>query len=855
MKNEGLYERAASLDKLNKRLEAITAEIKGAAYKDEDFGAAEGWLTDYAMPTDKYKPTMSITESHPRVLLTKDTIPKIKALLEDPEYKNMADKFWEMADSEDCTGVFPERTHTKQIALKDGSMPTDYETYRFDGEILAEIEARALAYLVTGHKAYAYEAIHAIKNAMLTYKYTPENHMDVYHGPSQIMVILSEVYDWCYDALTETDKKQLISGCVYLLIEAKHFKDEDFVLDMNKPSLKAVLSNNPEDYGLEFNFPPDNMSYLDGHGTGPQLLRDYMMVTVAFSDEMPSWWDYVGGRYCQEYLPAAVEMYKNGYVTQGTAIYAPIKLHVNLVPAYLLKTATGKNPYPDYIAKCAGFILSHLMPNGKLFETGDGPRPAVGASSLTSGYTIFYYFAALYNDSLSLRVAKIYSDDFKKFGTDTLFTNGPAAALALCAACDGKASGNFPEDMPLYTYTETPGGQTVARSSWSDDAVAVLMKIGETTMGCHDHAESGTFQIFYKNYLALTSGFCGRYGSVHHKVYHQLTVSKNGLLIYNPALKDTCDGWYSGSQRAIPDYSYSTLEEWLSGEYNMAEVTGVLNKAGEYSYLAGDITKAYDKSAVDYVGRRMLTVFTGDEKAPMVLFVYDSITAKDESFKKSFLLHMVKEPTISGTATDKPFTVTPDKDGKMTATIINGDGALVLQTLYGGDYMHKIGGEGFACWIGNEKEFDGTEASGVNCPQASFGDLHYRIWGRVEVTTRGEKRSDMLNVMYVTDSGDIKDIPATLVTDTAKNFLGATIKNTTAMFARSESRVSCALTFTASGEGTMRYFISGLCEGTWRVSINGGETKEYKATADSGMIELEGAPGTVTVTPGDTTHP
>ena len=839
---------------LNKRLEAIKAEIANATYNDTDFGATADWLTEYSMPTDKYKPTMSITESHPRVLLTKDTIPKIKALLDDPYYKNMVDKFWEMADSESFTGVFPERTHTKQIALKDGTMPKDFETYRFDGVILAEIEARALAYLITGHKAYALEAIHGIKNAMLSYKYTQENHMDVYHGPSQIMVILSEVYDWCYDVLTEGDKKQLISGCVYRLIEAKHFTDDDFVLDMNKPSLKATLSRNQADYGLEFNFPPNNMSYLDGHGTGPQFLRDYMMVTVAFADEMPSWWEYVGGRYCQEYLPAAIEMYKNGYVTQGTAIYAPIKLYVNLLPAYLLRTATGKNPYPDYVAKCANFILSHLMPNGKLFETGDGPRPAVGASSLTSGYTIFYYFAALYNDTLSLQVAKEYSDGFKKFGTDTLFTNGPAVALALSAECD-KASGNFPEDMPLCTYTENPSGQTITRNTWNADAAAVFMKIGETTMGCHDHAESGTFQIYYKSYLALTSGFTGRYGSPHHKNYHQLTVSKNGLLIYNPAFKGTYDGWYSGSQEAIPDYSYSTLEEWLSGKYNIAKVTGVLNKAGEYSYLAGDITKAYNKDTVDYVGRRMLTVFTDDEKAPMLFFVFDSITAKDESFKKSFLLHTVKEPAISGTPTDKSFTVTPDENGKMTATVVNGDGALVLQNVYGGDYMHKIGGEGFACWVGNENEFDGTEASGIDCPQGTFGDLHYRIWGRVEVTTRGERKSDMLNVMYVTDSGDIKNMPATLVTDTEKAFLGATIGDTCAMFARSESPSKSALTFTASGEGTVRYFISGLCEGAWSVSVNGGAAVDYIATKESGMIAFEGDAGTVTVTPSGDSAP
>ena len=48
----------------------------------------------------------------------------------------------------------------------------------------------------------------------------------------------------------------------------------------------------------------------------------------------------------------------------------------------------------------------------------------------------------------------------------------------------------------------------------------------------------------------------------------------------------------------------------------------------------------------------------------------------------------------------------------------------------------------------------------------------------------------------------------------------------------------------------MKYFISGLYEGTWKVSVNGGSAVQYTATAESGMIEFEGACGTVTVTPG-----
>ncbi|MBR2432195.1 MAG: DUF4962 domain-containing protein, partial [Clostridia bacterium] len=420
---EAKKEAAEALKKaeLKKREEAAIEALK--KFKDEDFGVTENWKTTYSMPTNVYNsPASKITEAHPRLFLTKDTVPKIKALLEDSEYVKMRDALFVRADSKDFTGEMP-TTYAR-----------DGESSRYSQSVLARIEARAMAYLLTGDKAYGYEAIMGIKNAMLTLKYTKNNHMDVYHGPSHVMFILAEVYDWCYDLLTEQDKAQLISGCVYLLIEANHLTNEDFVLEKHYPSNVS--------YGLEFNFPPDNMNAVTGHGAGPQFLRDYMMVTVAFSDEVPSWWEYVGGRFFDEYLPVAELLYESGNVSQGMSCYAPNRIFTNLIPAFLLLNATGENPYPDYLKDCSGFLLSHLMGNGRMYETGDGARTGNGADVY---YAPFYLFAALYNDTFSLQAAKFYSNGFTTYTEDSIYTMGPALTLALCAVCD-KATGNYPDD-------------------------------------------------------------------------------------------------------------------------------------------------------------------------------------------------------------------------------------------------------------------------------------------------------------------------------------------------------------------------------------------------------------------------
>ena len=826
---------------LDERLTAVKAAMAAATFTDASFGADGNWQTTYAMPEGVYSTDVKLVNEHPRLFVTKADVKNLRATLEKDIYKNLSASFWALADSKNFTGVFPETTHD------------DGETSRYSELILQQIEARAMAYLVTGHKAYGYEAILGIKNAMLSLKFTSNIHLDVYHGPSHVMLMLAKVYDWCYDLLTEEDKKQLISGCVYLLITAQHFTDDDFVLEKNKPSKKGTLHTNKQPYGLELGlrFPPSGASY-GGHATGPQFLRDHIAVTVAFADEVPSWWQYVGGKFYTEYLPAQKEFYKNGYVPSGTANYAPAKIICSAFAAYALKTGTGTNPYGDTLGKCSAFLLSHLLPNGRFFPTGDGSRSTTGVAM---DHEFFFLLAGLYNDTFALEAAKKYSKDFSSYSKEdndvSMFPVYPGLVTAICTVCDDP-DGNYPEDIPLYNYTPYPAGQMTVRNSWRADSAIVMMKIFERTNAMHDNFDAGSFQIYYKGLLACTSG-AYNWGSNEHFYYMQCTVSNNGLLVYNPALKDNYGGWYSGSQIRLD--GADDFEDWVGGAYDIGKVTGVANgyasdgKTPTFAYISGDITNAYDDCTVDYVGRRMLTVYTNDADIPMVFFVYDSISSTDADFKKSFLLHCVKEPEISGTATNNSFTVSPNADGQMQATVTEGDGKLVLTNVSGGDLMHKIGGEGFAYWIGNENEFDGTAASGFNGVDPGRTDSSNKIWGRIEVTARGETTTDMLNTVYVTGAKSTAAL-ASLGIETEK-VVGAVMGKIAAVFVKDSERATSTIEFCASGEGNIDYYVSGLYAGTWDVYVNGSKVKTVKSSEDAGFIRFNAPAGDVRLVPGD----
>ena len=208
--------------------------------------------------------------------------------------------------------------------------------------------------------------------------------MDIYHGASHAMTVLAAVYDWCYPVLSETDKQNMIEGAVQSLW----------------PS-------------MEFNYPPvkpQETSYngISGHGTGPQFLRDYMTLAVVFYDEAPDWYEMVVGRYFYEYLTVANAQYVNGWISQGTACYAPIKLMVQLWAANLLNVCTGENFFTEDAALSVQMFISQLQPNGNYFQTGDGGRNTVGA---TPGFAEYFVSAALFNDPIAAVWAKYFSND------------------------------------------------------------------------------------------------------------------------------------------------------------------------------------------------------------------------------------------------------------------------------------------------------------------------------------------------------------------------------------------------------------------------------------------------------------
>ena len=255
----------------------------------------------------------------------------------------------------------------------------------------------------------------------------------------------------------------------------------------------------------------------------------------------------------------------------------------------------------------------------------------------------------------------------------------------------------------------------------------------------------------------------------------------------------------------------------------------------QYAYIAGDITKAYDSRTASYVGRRMLTVYTGDAEYPMVFFVYDDISSVSATYQKRFLLQIssMSAPTIDESA--------------QTVITENGSGRLVLTCLSDNVKLTGVGGR-------NSGGYDATKSQNylINgkqlVPQTKTADDKH--WGRVEIEwTKSTTDARFMNVLYVTDKGNTD--MATVKDTASENGLtgGVFDKKIAALFATSRAKAKTELSCKTTGSASMDYYVSGLAAGKWRVTVDGSVIGTYTATEEGGLLTFTAPAGTVTVSP------
>lgn len=751
----------------NEQIEAI--KQKSASFDSAVFG------TDIdGIFTSPYKhPPVYPKKAHPRVMISSYNIDKIKDNLKKPQNRSAYESYLSYAKKE-MTGEYLGNTF----------------------ELLTRIEAKAFHYLLTGKELYGYQAIYNVKNAILTAEHIE---IDPYRAYGLTMYVAACVYDWCYPLLTDLDKDQIVRGSINLLAKR-----------------------------MEVGCPPAKVGAIAHHTVECQILRSYLSFAIATYDEYPEIYEFVAGRLYDDIVPAQNFMLSSEKHWEG-AYYAPFR-YCNLLDAQYLMLAMSDGEChmfdPEKLHTVAEAFMDFTLPGLTydkihVFEMGD-----VAASSFEDYFSSSFLSSCMFSDpKLKGFSYQCYND---KTDFDALMNNTWISAVRYLILNDPDLSPCDPfEGRPLVRMTKFPGSAVFARSAWNDEnAVAVYMTMPEFYSASHSHAEAGSFQIYYKGMLASDSGYYTTHGLGHHAAYTRQTISSNSLLIYNHGL---CveGGWhdhvYSGGQslkqditRIIAPYTLESAMECAS--MNQLKILGKAYDADtekySFSYIAADMTKAYDEETVGEVTRHMLSVMTDDGRCPMVFAAFDRITSKSPSYKKIFLLHSRVKPEIG----DGTVIITNTKDQNR--------GKLVARSLFT-EMNAQLFGDG-----------DGSEYT-VN--ETIFKPRSYNPLDpdyRVELSPKNPSCTDRLfTLMYVTDA-DNCDEPIKPETFETKELMGAVIFKRALVFLKDSDPSVNELSFSLP-KAAKDCYIAGIPEGSWTVCEDGAPQKAYTVKEGEGILTFK----------------
>lgn len=721
---------------------------------------------------------------HPRLYLRSSDIPELRERLKNPEIQKTIAKIKKLA---------VDRTPEEEAKAPDKS---GFRYYAENRGVTSRVQLEAMDYLLNKKKSVARKAIVAMLDTLRNTNYGKKG--DLSRASGQMLMCGAMVYDWCYDQMKDSEKKAYINEFVRI------------------------------SKTMECGYPPKNTEPIAGHSSEWMVMRDMLSAAIAIYDEFPEMYNNVMTMLCRDYIPVRNYVYAGHNYHQGTS-YANVRFSNDLFSLWILDRMGAGAVYDPAQQFVMYDFLYRRRPDGMVLPAGD-VNPGIGGSYGLPAMLAYSYYKDPYLAYEYKRNTKI---DNHCLIFDVLWR-------------DYTIEPKSPETLPLTKYSGTPYGWMIARTGWDKNSVIAEMKINEHFVGNHQHMDGGAFQIYYKGPLAIDAGAyhgtSGGYNSAHNKNFFKRTVAHNSLLVFDPNEKFA--SWnYGGTDKTefadndggqrMPGDRWETCRSFadlLSDEYTTGQVlahgTGGDYMAPEYSYLSGDITKAYSDK-VKEVKRSFVFLNLKSEKVPAAMVVFDKVVSKNPEFKKHWLLHSIEQPQVS----ENGIIIKRTKDGD-SGMLSN---TVLLPAKENLD-MQVIGGKGKEFWV------NGTNYA--NAPQAGRPDpRNERGEWRVEVSPSAPANEDyFLNVIQVADNNCNELHKASLLK--GENLVGAVIADRIVTFSKDGETVNGKAEMDVQGNGTFKFVMTDMKPGTWQVKKDGKIFIPYKwVGTEDGVLSFEGGSG------------
>lgn len=722
---------------------------------------AQGYAqSEILVPESAAPPYLPPVGEHPRVYFRKCDIPQILENMENEENAYAKERFLEICKQELSAG----------------------EVYV--GGILQRIMAKAFYYSLFGNEKYGREAIEAtLKTAVWT---DIGEATDSTRRYGACIETLAVTYDWCYDLLTEEEKERMI----------------DIATEWAKC--------------MEIGWPPKKQGSLVGHGAEAQLLRDELAFAIATFDERPDFWNYIGGKFYEKYVPERQWHLKSQINHQGNDYGSYRNLYSGY--AWLLIVGMGApEPYSGYDVGTHAY--SHKIyarrPDGMLFFNGD-MYETEQMNYNHGGVEECLIEVACSKDPLVKGELFRVSRDATKDGN--FKSDQMVGTVRWLLFNQPQVKHSSRESMPLSYYFGSPMGVMYARTGWQEGIEAPVaiaeMKVGEYWFGNHQHKDAGSFQLYYKGPLATDSGIYMdgvTYGSPDHNNYTMQSVAHNTILVYDPneeKLDFANNQVNDGGQRwpmGVMQTNYNNIisdPQHHRASVEAEEIDPENPMKPQYSYLKGDITNAYSDKVSEFKRSFMFLNFE-DEKIPAALIVFDKLAVLDADFEKAWLLHGQSRPEIGGSRIVWRSNEFKKEDSSKRYT-----GKMVQDILLPqkGSFKLNLASDEVQGW---------NTVRGVDYTHPQKSATREENTYRLEISpSENERLNYFLNVMQVTDEGNEEYfVPELIETD---DFYGVKISDRVVLFSKTGKKVSPKTAFKT--EKGLKYIICDIKPGVYQLS-------------------------------------
>ena len=535
----------------------------------------------------QYRPQVVPGKAHPRLWVTPESLPQVRANLTAPE--NCA--AWE----------FIRREAAKPIAFKaDPGREVTPEP-----AVLKAAANKAFVFLMGGGRERGREAAELAGSYLAHVSFG--NMLDVARELGETIYLSSLVYDWCYELLTPDERK-------FFREKLLEFAD-----------------------GMEIGWPPFRQPVTNGHGNEAQLNRDLLAMGIAFYGEDDEPYRYCAYRLFEELIPMRKVEYESPRHNQGVG-YGSYRFGRELHAAWLLRRMSGKEQFAPNIKSVGRFWIQARLPDGELLRDGDG--------ILGGAYWSFPAMALL---DYTYAADPVMKGEFWRQGgwrndpvlflllNDPALKAEPSAAGLPLARDTGRWLGS------LTVRTGWNAGPL------SGDVVAE-MRGGGLHFGGHQHAAGGAFQLYYRGIQAADLGQYVFYGVPYDYNVNKRSVSKNVMLCVDPAEKVPFGAFNDGGQRFVL-YSPANLDEMLHRAENRAgEVlfSGFGPSRGRpvYGVFSVDLAAAYSAKVRSYV-RSFVFLNFENRSHPAALIVADRMVSAKPEFRKYWQINTLGKPELT----------------------------------------------------------------------------------------------------------------------------------------------------------------------------------------------------------------